>query len=357
MNIMRPSIIAIAVLLGCGSTDSVQRQSIQCPAPFPNAPSKDALGFTGPIDECPDAGVPLPSLACDIDPGDAMALEVFGDGSDGDLTIPPGGAPIVLTRDMNWRNVFAPPGTSLIDPRGFVVRIKGTLSAPTIAADSGPPLVIFQRVVDNIGVLPEGTIGGPVGHGGSGGLGSGFSGTFLPGAWPSIFGPGSGGAGGDGGALGAVGGAGTAGSILPASAGSMDLFSAIRMRLQIGDAALGGGGGGGGGGGDNHNIGAFGGTGGGNIVVIVHDISNAQNVKVSARGNNGRDAFNSLTPTADTGGGGGGGGGIATVVIFRPPFPVVDVSGGIGGAPMNTGDRGTDGAPGTFLPFCFLISQ
>lgn len=310
-------------------------------------PPQDAADTT----TCP---VCAQCTVCTEDPN--LALEFFGDGRDGDLIIPPSGAPIVLIRDMFWRNIVAPPGTSVIDPNGFVIHASGLVSGPTLAADSGPPLLRISRdggfgstSLAGSGYLASGSIGGASGFGASGGFGAGAAAT-APDAWPSAFHPGAGGNGGLGSA--GAGGAGSSGSVLAASAGSLDVFSAMRMRLKAGDAPLGGGGAGGAGGGDGGTVrGGGGGGGGGNIVFIVKQIENASHVLVSSAGGNG-----GLPIDAGGGGGGGGGGGDVTVIVYRKPFPLMVVTGGIGGVGLaGPGSNGANGASGTAIPFSFVL--
>jgi len=54
------------------------------------------------------------------------ALALFGDGSDGDLIVGDN-SPIILTRDMNYRNVIVPEGKVLQLCGGFALRVSGYL--------------------------------------------------------------------------------------------------------------------------------------------------------------------------------------------------------------------------------------
>lgn len=312
---------------------------------------------------CVDGGSEVSPLICQGDP--AVALEVFGDGRDGDFSVPPGDT-VTLTRDMYWRNLTFPDGiVSYINPNGFVIHVSGTLITPGLD-DSGNPQAVIRRdgtpgaitvglatIVLGTGYPASGTIGGASGSGGgasgSGTVGAGAAGG-APDVWPSSFHPGVGGAGGAG--AGGAGGSGGTGTLLPETSGSMDLYSATRMRLQPGDSPLGGGAGGGQGGGDGViSLGSAGGAGGGNIVLCAREIQGAEGLLVSAKGGDGASSH-----LPDIGGGGGGGGGDIAIALYRGDFPTVNVQGGAGGTVVSgTGVAGSPGAAGTFLPFRFVL--
>jgi hypothetical protein len=240
-------------------------------------------------------------------------LSIFGDGSDGDVTI---AASTTLTRDMFYNNLTVADGVTLRS-NGFRIFVKNALTLGTNA------------VIDNSGSpggtptggsgAPGGTLGGG-GHGGAGasyygGGGGGGGGCILVVARTISWGAGSkmvarGGNGGNGvrsfsdsnGASGdslpyGIGGAGgSGGSIDPGFGGSGGatnpaLRSSVRNPIVAVVWFSGGllGGGGGGGGGASHHMGSSngGGGGGGGAIVVLYSSSSG-------------------TPTFDVGGGAAG---------------------------------------------------
>jgi len=307
----------------------------------------------------PDAGTTCP--VCTEDPD--LALEFFGNGT-ADFVVPLA-TTTVLAADLTVRNLIFQDGgggPSIIDPNGFVIRVAGTTIVPGLDIHGNPQAFIARDgkpanfTSGGPGIPASGTIGGASGAGGLGQTGNG-SGGGAPDLWPSSFHPGAGGTGGAG--FTTTGGAGGIGSLIPESSGSLDIFAALRMRIQTGSAPLGGGAGGGGGGGDNGSgtdvsIGGGGGGGAGNIVFISRQIDNASNLVISSRGGAGGSAI-FFGAAGAAGGGGGGGGGDVTVLVYRKPFPVIRVSGGNGGAGFGGGAAGATGSSGTAIPFSFVL--
>lgn len=286
---------------------------------------------------------------------DPMAIEFFGDGRDGDFTLPLG-ATYTMTRDMYWRDLRGlPGGVSQIDPAGFVIHVSRSLIAPSdvfgtegvyIAQDgasaAGP--------IGGSGVLVNGTISQGSGGGASGSVTTDFPNTDASALfWSASRHPGNGGSGGSG--LSHSGGIAIPPTSLTVSDGSFDLLNAIRMRIN-GTLIYGGAGGAAGGGSvPNGARGGGGGGGGGNIVLLARQIVNPNGIVVSARGGDGGqpDGINA-------GGGGGGGGGNATVVVYRLPYPLIQVDGGDGNQPLGgVGTAGANGQAGSKLTFCFVL--
>ena len=262
---------------------------------------------------------------------DAAGLDIFGDGSDGDVTVT---ADTTLTRDMFYNNLNVAGGVTL-KSNGFRIFVRNTLTLGTNA------------VIDNSGSnggtptggsgAPGGTLGGGGGGGTGassyGGGGGGGGGCILVVARTVSWGAGSrmvarGGNGGNGarsftaanGAPGGslpygIGGAGGAGGTTEGAGGAGGSTNpALRTSVRSPIVAvawfsvglLGGGGGGGGGG-------------------------------CSAIGGN------------SSGGGGGGGGAIVVLYSSFSGTPTLDVSGGARGAAHGTAGVASAGASGFSL--------
>lgn len=260
----------------------------------------------------------------------------FGDGDDGDVTIPIGTT--TLVRDMVYNNLIVDTSGTL-DTDGFRVFVKETL---TIRGG------ILNRGVNGV----QGDSGGAGGAGansnsigggsagGQGGLGgAGTSGTTLTT-------PGFGNVGGSGGSDGGANAGGFGGTIVvpTTTEGSLrTLVGAHGMLMggvNAGTIVHGGSGGGGGGGAE----GGGGGGSGGVVVVFAKNIVLAGGFGLRASGNNGEGGGN---PAAN-GGGGGGGGGVIWVVSRTSNLTGGDlqVGGGSGGSGTNGGNNGSAGLTG-----------
>lgn len=291
---------------------------------------------------------------------------LFGDGSDGDVTL--GAGSTTLTRDMFYDNLEIPSGSHL-NTAGFRVFVRGTLTlAGTIgrfgnngAVGSGGSAAAGGAALSG-GCLPVS------GSGGSGGAGSslgvtgggtmnqcprGFSAAAAPGGTHpgggaagnpgTAGGAGHGGGGGAGsnnaGSAGFAGGAGTTLTLAAATMGDVRAYGQIVQGRGINNTAFtcasGGGGGGGG-----QTGGGGGGGGGGAWVVVSARLVDDQGGSVVATGGNGGNA------TGNGGGGGGGGGGVIGFVLGSGSFPTLNVSGGTGGTGGGTAPGGGAGGAG-----------
>jgi hypothetical protein len=216
---------------------------------------------------------------------------LFGDGSDGDVTI---ASATTLTRDMYYPNLTISDSQTL-NPGGFRVFVSGTLTlgdSASIARDGNA-----GSESSGGAALAAGTLGGS-GKGGFSGAGDAEANSL-----------GGGGSGGEGGV-----------ATPPAvSAGGRGVFRSALQALSgrsLDGAVVNGGGGGGG------SFAGFNGGGGGGVVVV------ATRAVVLSSG--------AATITAKGGGGsgGGGGGGGVVVVITTTPQPAgltLNASGGAGG--------------------------
>jgi hypothetical protein len=284
----------------------------------------------------------------------ADALGVYGDGSDGDVTI--NASTTSLGRSFYYDNLTL-TSAGILDANGHVVHVRGTL---TVDATS----VIHWD--GGAGAAGAGSVGGAAGTSGLSGapLGAGYAG----GAGGSTAAPGDPGtAGGDaiqatlGGDGGAGGGAGQAGGNASATTAASAADGALRGIMAattghtLGAGAItqvrGGGGGGGGGSGTGLNAGGGGGCGGNVGVICARRIVLAGEIR-AAGGAGGAGESNA----GGTGGGGGGGGsgGVLYVVTRGIDNPENCVAtGGVGGAggtgAGNDGNDGNDGSDGVVV--------
>lgn len=282
------------------------------------------------------------------------ALTVFGDGSDGDVTV---STTVALTRDMHYRNLtLAAGGKLVIGDANPVVRIfvSGTLdlSAADVGAISanGKDGTKGGNSTTNTtpGVSRSGASGateltaGAGKSGGNSGTGGGTASGTAGSAGTSAT-HGFGGDGGDGG-RGAQGWnvqqANGAGGVVTNKHAPRQLLTLPRLLGQ--NISGGAGGGGGSGGGANAYAGSGGGSGGagGNVLILC-----ARKIKTSgttpagvitAKGGRGGDGGDSAyNGSRGEGGGGGGGGAILLVVLQREGATVangLDAGGGNGGS-------------------------
>ena len=254
-------------------------------------------------------------------------FDIFGDGSDGDVTIT---TTTTLTRDMFYNNLTVAGGVTL-KSNGFRIFVKNTL---TLGANA---------VIDNSGGdggTPTGGSGAPSGTLGGGGRG---------GAGGSFYG---GGGGGGGGCI-----------LVVARNISWDAGSRIVARGGRGGDGVQSGldGPGSDGGSLPYGIGGAGGAGGGEVgrtsgaggatnptlrsalqIPIVSVTWFYQGLLAGGGGGGGGVS----SSTGNSGSGGGGGGGV--IVVFYSSSsgtPTLDVSGGAGGTPYFLG-QGSSGASG-----------
>lgn len=261
---------------------------------------------------------------------------IYGDGSDGDVTV--SGA-MNLIRDMYYDNLTV---SGQIVANGFRVFCRTSLTlTPTgfILCDGG---IGNANGTAGLAMGNQSLYGGLVG-----GTGTVGAGTTSPPANNSMGG--RGGAGGLGSA-GAGGGGGVNNS--PPQTSPRSVGWALRGQVEyqasgvITVSPISGGTGGGGGGGDGTVKGGGGGGGGGVIVLAARLITNAGLIRATG-GAGGSPA------SGNAGGGGGGGGGCIFMVYDRlaPGIGTVQAPGGPGGVHFGTGVDGVKGADGNVIRF------
>lgn len=264
---------------------------------------------------------------------------LYGDGSDGDVTVT---GTVTLTRDMQYGNLIV---NGTLNTGCFRVHVRGALTGAgtiTWTGSAGP----------GTGGVPT-TAGGfyhpaTASTGGDGGTGAGAA--TDPGFARQTGG--TGGAGGTG--SGGVGGAPTTNGILVNHSGvsRADIAKIHPLQLHTGRGmgdgttagAYVGGSGGCGGGGDGTKA-ASGGQGGGIVAVWCYNAA-AFTGTISANG-----AAGGSPPAGNRGGGGGGGGGLAA--LFSAALPTgaytIQANGGAGGTGSGTGTSGANGSAGTTI--------
>jgi len=289
----------------------------------------------------------------------ALSNLMFGDGSDGDVTVT---TTTNLSRDMYYRNLTL-SGSAYLSTNGYRIFVSEVLdlsAAPTgaIAFDSAQ------------GSNASGTTGGVgaaavagimVGGKGAGGAGAnGATGAGANGTAGTNQTPANGGAGGAGGAsgTGSGGGAGSGGAGgTIANSLSFRRWSADLIRGVTIIAAGAGGGGGAGGAGDGTAGGGGGGGGssGGCVFVSARIIERGGSTGAGAIRAIGYLGGNGASPAGGNRGGGGGGGGSGGGWIFvayqhligSSASNALDASGGNGGSGANGTGTGTAGTGGT----------
>lgn len=273
-----------------------------------------------------------------------LVASLFGDGSDGDVTIT---GTVTLSREMLYNNLTVASG-AVLDTANYRVWVRGTLTNYGVIHCDGYSANSRYGAPRREAYMTFGRSG----KGGAGGTGAGSAGGFT-----YVLEGGLGGRGGSGGSGSAgAGGSSPAGgypSGFPRLRTLFDLMMMcfIRHRGLTDDYPWGdvwcvdGGCGGGGGGGDGTNYGGGGGGGGGIVWIAARKIIN--NGTIRARGGNG------YSPTVGNCGGGGGGGGGGIVLIYREKSGTgtCDVSGGLGGFGCGTGTAGANGQPGVVREF------
>ena len=300
-----------------------------------------------------------------------VEFAIFGDGSDGDLTL---SSNVTLTRSMYYGNLTVPNGYTL-DPAGCRIFCSGTLTNEgTISMNGGN--------ASGGGVISGGCAGSAhssveflAASGGACGGSGGASGSGSQGGTAgSITGDGgAGGVGGTGGsasgASGACGGAG--GTLTRQKLRFMTPYLLYTSGSSISNLGPGTGGGGGGGGGASSGAcgggGGGGGAGGGILWIAAKKIlqnPNNTSAVISAKGGNGGAGGTGGSGTAGGGGGGAGGGGGYIMLIYQTMTigygatpSVAGGSGGTGGSGSSGGSAGTGacaGATGTLLRFNML---
>lgn len=255
---------------------------------------------------------------------------IYGDGSDGDITI---NANTTLTRDMYYNNLVIST-TRILYTVGYRVYVKNTLGIeanayifPGFDVDlEGQDGGAFLGGNGGTGVVDQ-ALGGS-GNGGNGGVGVGLQGTSCNPADGGAGGAGGAGDGGNGGAAGTV-------TLFP-------LGSALAVTGLRGIVLVKGGAGGGGGGGSGINPGGGGGGAGNSVLFIACRILDNAGM-IRSEGGGGGDG----NAGGNTGGGGGGGGGcIILIYNILTALGTVVAGGGLGGAGQGTGWNGGNGNAG-----------
>jgi len=278
-------------------------------------------GPTGPQGPAGYPGSPGPS-GSDGPPGSAGpqgtpgVLALYGDGSDGSLTIstavdwianPPNGT-------LQLSNLTITSAGSLNIPSGLVIRVAGNVSISGLITVGVSPYRSNTVAVGCTSVPPSVN---PGGTSGAVGLSPTLARRFLK---PGFFGGGAGGAGQVGGGAGAAGGGNLTilamGSILIAAGGS------IRASGASGDPS--------------GSLGA-GGGGAGGVIVLASKSSISNQGSLIASGGPGGNGSVAVGGVGGSGGAGGGGGGIIHLVSPGPVVGTALVAGGAGG---NTGGPG-----------------
>jgi hypothetical protein len=298
---------------------------------------------TGPLKVLGGANFRLTEITAAGGGAEASHLGLFGDGSDGEVTLDGvaevawatrAGSEYTMTRSCYATRLFINPGITLVPhsyPVFATVKIQnegiisgnGAAGASTggAGASRGP------------GLYAGGTAGG------AGTAGAGTAGTNVTGG----FAVGEGGGGGKGPS--GVGGAG--GTVV--NPGVVDVLR-VAARLLAGSMNFGGtvrnfaGAAGGAGGGGNSAVKGAGGGAGGDIVALYSPTITNLGTITTAGGAGG-------TPTeANAGGGGGGGGGlICAYTLSEWTAGTTSVAGGAAGAPSGTGEAGKAGGNGHVL--------
>lgn len=269
---------------------------------------------------------------------DAPGKALFGDGSDGIVTI---AANTNLTRDMYYNTLTIDP-TKILYTKGFRIFVKGLLDNNGFIDHNGADGAAGAAPGPAAGGAgaPDGSMGGHNDPDGGDGRhnAAGEAGTN------EAIGLGSAGGAGGAGSAHAGGAAGTL-TASAAARGGYKALPAMLIKTDFYSATFGpgGGSGGGGGGGDNTNSGGGGGGGAGIMYIAAQDIDNTGGV-IRCNGGDGGDAS-----AGNAGGGGGGGGGYMLLVYNTLTANTETASGGVAGAKTGTGVAGAAGAAGTVV--------
>lgn len=265
--------------------------------------------------------------------GGGGGLAIYGDGSDGNVTISSNTA---LTRDMYY-DTLTVDATFTLDTAGFIIYCKTEAIINGFIAASG---LNASGATGGAAVGPSGTLGVNSSAGASGGTGAGSAAsarTNSLGASGGAGGAGSGGAGGAGG---------TASAPLASEGGAQALkatpIASLVRRKNSTFSVFTGGAGGGSGGGDGANAGGGGGSGAVALALFAKAISGSG--ALSAIGGNGANGV-----AGNAGGGGGGGGGAIITVAQTSDAVTRSAAGGAAGNGVGTGVNGTAGSNGNIF--------
>lgn len=287
------------------------------------------------------------------------SLYIFGDGSDGNVTISSGTT--TLTRDMYYNNLTM-SGTGILNPASFKIFVKGTLDISAAAAGA------IARVGNNASNAGSTGTGGNSGTnlvpgtlGSSGNSTNGSAGSATNGTNGSSGNGQSGGTNGGGGGLTGAGGTGTGGTAGAAGGGRPPALpnpirrfdnSLVYGTMQIIGGVSGGGGGGGSGDGAVSGAGGGGGASGGGVLFISANIINrgasTPAATITVDGGTGGNGGTPASGNAGGGGGGAGGGGgwiyISYITLTGTTATnALSASGGAGGKGGNGSGTATGG--------------
>ncbi|MBL9170015.1 MAG: hypothetical protein JNN07_19935 [Verrucomicrobiales bacterium] len=311
------------------------------------------------------SGIVTDLIAAPLEPG------MFGDGSDGDVTLNTGTGPTwvsgmgpyTLTRSVFARNLTL-TGAGALNTAGFRIFCTGTLSIATFVSNNGGNGVGGgSGGTSGSGGLaaPAGDLGssGAGGAGGTGSAGAGVSGS-PGGNVTSMSSTAGGGAGGTGGGPGGTSGSPGVATARPFRSLSPSLFS-------LGTPLTGGAGAGGGGSGLGApgNVAAGGGGGGGRVIMIfAQRLQLLTGGQIRAMGGDGGAGGSVSVGTGKGGAGGGGGGGGVIYAVYSwfssavaTPFLVSGGTKGGLGTPNTGGAEAVDGSPGTILRYNASFKQ
>jgi hypothetical protein len=280
-----------------------------------------------------------------VDMVQATPLSLYGDGSDGDVTLGPGTT--TLVREMYYNNLTVPVGSTLATGNHRVF-VRGTATIDGIIQNNGGNGGNAASGAGGSAGAVAGGNAGPIRSGTSGSLGRSGNGTGTSSTGKTVR---LGGAGGAGGAAGINAGGGTSVSPAPVdneggpnpikNLGNALLMCAFNLGFLT-EASSAGQGGGSGAGDSATSGGGGGGGGGGSCVLVARTIAGTGTHR--ALGGNGGTGF---AGTSQGGGGGGGGGGIVVTISDNASTLTDSVAAGTGGAGAGGGGAGVDGAVGT----------
>lgn len=292
----------------------------------------------------------------------AIGQGVFGDGSDGDVTIPNGTT--TLTRDMYYNNLSFTGAAPILNPAGYRIFVRGTLNLAGTAAGG---IIRTGNNGGNASGSSFGTGGSAVATfaipGGATGV-SGAAGTTGAGATPTggtavaLSNGGTGGTGGNGGAgTPNAGGSGQT-AIVAADSRYIRYWTALLTSAAVISGGIGGGGGASGGGDGANAGGGGGGSGSGAPVIWISartiNRSTLGSPSISSIGGNGGNGGNGTGGNTGGGGGGGGAGGGFVYIAYgnltgstaTNAISVSGGNGGNGGTGQGTGIGGSGGNGG-----------
>lgn len=288
---------------------------------------------------------------------------IFGDGSDGDVTVSSGTT--TLSRDMYYKNLTV-SGTGTISATGYKIFVSEIL---TITGAPAAAITYNGSAGGNASTTTGGSAGaasstntqgggGDSVSGPNGGVTTGTSGTTSGALSPAVGGNGSGGGGtagnGSGGSGGFGGGIGSYTLYASRKRANTLFYQGASVAQVKGGAAGGSGGSGGGNSSAAGGGGGASGSGGGHLFIAARIINRGGSTGTGAIQANGGNGGNGGSPASGNKGGGGGGGGgnggwvqlIYQHLIGSTATNAIQAKGGNGGTGGSKSGTGTDGAGG-----------